>query len=146
MSDFPIKLEISKKLSGKIRQCGIFNILYVDFDANLGTYLRYVLNKRSACFRQIVKTPDFLADILLLAKDMREFTLKDERTLILMGTLTKDPPRLLLVETTRISRELAFNILNNLIEGLRNLQKDDIQVDEFASVLSKVIEGTSCQT
>ncbi|MCR8487807.1 MAG: hypothetical protein NDP22_05325, partial [Crenarchaeota archaeon] len=129
----------------RIKQCGIFNVLYVDFDIKTGSYLKYVLNKRSAFFRQITKTPDFLADVLLLARDTKELTLKDERTLVLVGALTEEPPRLLLLETTRASRNLALNILNILIKALRNLQKNDIQSDEFISALLQAVEGVPCE-
>gem|GEM_PF-5638402 len=138
---FPMKLSISRSLSKKIRNSGIYNICFVDYDPDIGSYLKFVLNKRSTLYRQIEKVPDFLADILLLAKDTKEIVLKDGRSLILIGLLTETPPRLILIETIRASRKDAFNILNNLLEVLKNLRKEEIEHNDFITALIHVFEG-----
>lgn len=133
-----MKLSLPRKVSKKVRSFGIYNICFVDFDPNVGSYLKFVLNRRSALYRQIEATPDFLADILLLVKDTKEFVLKDGRSLILLGILTESPPRLILIETVRASREEAFNILNNLLEILKDVQKKEIAHDDFVDALIRI--------
>ncbi len=133
----PTKIALSRTTLRKLRNLGIRNICFTDHDEAVGPYLKFYLNRKSIFFRQLENNPAFLADLLILSKDMKEILLKDERSLVLFGSLDKTGLRLILVETTKEFKDSSLAFIDNLVERLRG---KDLTLEAIENAIEDVLQ------
>ncbi len=129
------QIRLSRRASRRLRVLGIRNLCVIDYDENFGPYLRFYLTKKSTLYRQLSENPAFLADLLVLAKDMKEMLLRDGRSLLMLRPIDKKGLKLLLVETTR---EFSMNA-REIIEEIIGKLQSSYSLDMISRLLEEVL-------